>query len=139
MKSPKIVAVPEKMQKYYGTGSMLHPEIGMVEEAIALVPFGKVITIDTLARALAQTYGADVTCPLRIGNHLKRLSKTASQLPFWRVVRTDGYLIKFDNWEYWATVLAKEGFVLKFTKSNQVKVGMQSHQLFQFSIGGADH
>jgi len=30
MIEPKIVPVPEKMQKFYGKGKMLHPEMRMV-------------------------------------------------------------------------------------------------------------
>ncbi|MDB4292965.1 MGMT family protein [Maribacter sp.] len=120
------------MQKYFGCGQMLHPEIGMVEDVIALIPKGKITTINILTKQLADLYGVDVTCPMRTGNHLKRLSKTDSQLPFWRVVRKDGTMVKFKDYEHWATVLEKEGFELKFTKSNQVSVVASESQLFRF-------
>lgn len=131
MSNPTIVPVPEKMQKYYGCGQMLHPEKEMVEEAIAVIPKGKVITIDMLSKKLAKTFGADVTCPMRTGNHLKRLSKMNTDVPFWRVLRSDRMMIKFKNHEKWATVLEKEGFVLEFTKSNQIKVKVMENQFFQ--------
>lgn len=130
MKEPKIVSIPEKMEKYYGSGSMLHPEIEMVAAVVAEISVGKIMTIAMLATKLAETYGADVTCPMRTGNHLKRLSKMKTEVPFWRVIRTDRMLVKLDNYEYWATVLEKEGFALEFTKSNLIKVVVAEHQLF---------
>lgn len=133
MKKPKIVPVPEKMQKYYGNVQMLHPEIEMIEELVEQIPKGKFITIDVLAKKLAKTYGADVTCPMRTGNHLKKLSKIDSQTPFWRVIRTDGMMVKLDNYEHWATILETEGFVLEFTKSNQIKILTTDKQLFDLS------
>lgn len=132
MQKPTIVSIPKKMQKYYGSGQMLHPEMEMIEEFVELIPKGKVITIDVLAKKLAKTYGADVTCPMRTGNHLKRLSKTDSKKPFWRVIRKDHMMVKLDNYEHWATILEKEGFVLEFTKSNQIRVLVAENQFFGF-------
>lgn len=130
---PKIIPVPEKMQKFYGNGQMLHPELAMVIEVIELIPRGKVMTIDILAKQLAETYGADVTCPMRIGNLLKKLSKTESKIPFWRVIRKDHQMIKLDNYENWATILEKEGLSLEFTNSNQIKVLAAQNQFFRFT------
>jgi len=134
MIEPKIVPVPEKMQKFYGTGKMLHPEIDMVIQFVELIPRGMVATIDVLAKQLAKTYGADVTCPMRTGNHLKKLSKTDSKIPFWRVVKKDNFMIKLDNYSYWATILEKEGLALEFTKSNQIKVKATENQFFRFTV-----
>ncbi|MGB5819816.1 MAG: MGMT family protein [Saonia sp.] len=139
MKFPKIVPVPEKMQKYYGSGRMLHPEIEMVEEVIRTIPQGKVTTIDAVAHMMAKTYGADVACPMRTGNHLKRISKAydtdsiPTSLPFWRVIRTDKRMVKLENYEFWATVLEKEGWALEYTKTNAIKVIVKENQLFDFS------
>lgn len=128
---PKIVSVPEKMQKFYGNVQMLHPEMAMVIELVERIPSGKVITIDTLAKQLAETYGADVTCPMRTGNLLKKLSKTDSKIPFWRVIRKDHMMVKLDNYEHWATVLEKEGLSLEFTNSNHIKIQVAENQFFQ--------
>jgi len=133
MIEPKIVPVPEKMQKFYGKGKMLHPEMRMVVYYIELIPRGKISTIDELAKQLAKTYGADVTCPMRTGNLLKKLSKTASKTPFWRVIKKDHMMVKLDNYVYWASVLEKEGFSLEFTKSDQIKIKVEENQLFRFT------
>ncbi len=132
MKFPKIVPVPEKMEKYFGRGTMLHPDIEMIEELIEKIPKGKVTTTDTLAKKLAADFGSDVTCPMRTGNHLKSLSKMDSNVPFWRVIKTDRKMIKLHDYEHWAAVLEKEGFKLQFTKSNDIKVLAQESQIFQF-------
>lgn len=82
MKAPKIIQIPEKMEKYYGSGNMLHPELSMVEELVDLIPRGSVATLDTLTKQLANRYGTNVTCPMRTVNHLKRLSKADTLVPF---------------------------------------------------------
>ncbi|MEO0527845.1 MAG: hypothetical protein AAFZ89_11500 [Bacteroidota bacterium] len=138
MKTPKIVPVPEKMQKYYGSGRMLHPELEMVKDVINNIPKGKVATLNELTRKLAEVHGADVTCPMRTGNHLKRISKnmdldtTAVSIPFWRVIRTNGMMMKIDNYEFWAIVLEKEGFVLEYMADNIIKVIVPKDQLYSF-------
>ncbi len=138
MKKPKIVPVPEKMQKFYGVGQMLHPAMEMVEELIALIPKGKVVTIDAIAKKLATNYNTDVTCPMRTGNHLKSISKMytldnfKNSMPFWRVIRTDKRMLKLNNYEYWAAQLEKEGFTLEYTKSNEVKIKLSEDQLYLF-------
>lgn len=132
MIEPKIVPIPKKMEKFYGIGQMLHPGMVMVIELIELIPRGKVVTIDTLAKQLAKAHGADVTCPMRTGNILKKISKTDSKTPFWRVIRKDYMMVKLNNYEHWATVLEKEGLSLFSTKSNQIKIGVSENQFFRF-------
>lgn len=132
MKAPKIITIPEKMKKFYGSGNMLHPDQHMVEELVGLITKGSVATLDTLTKELANRYGANVTCPMRTVNHLKRLSRTDTLVPFWRVLKTDGTMIKLQRYEYWATVLEKEGLRLEITKSNQIKILTSENQLFRF-------
>jgi|GEM_PF-1730038 len=139
MKKPKVVPVPEKMEKYFGKGNMLHPDLEMIEELIVLIPKGKVATIDSIAKKLAADYNTDVTCPLRTGNNLKKISKMYAMdgssnisIPFWRVLRTDKKMIKLDNYEFWATQLENEGLELEYTKSNEIKIKLTQDQLFSF-------
>lgn len=47
MTIPKIIDVPEKMERFYGKGEMLHPTNEIIEDAIRRIPFGKVTTADS--------------------------------------------------------------------------------------------
>ncbi len=134
MNAPTIVPVPEKMQKFYGKGRMLHPSLTMVSELVEAIPLGKITTIDVLAKKMASQYGADVSCPMRTGNHLKALSKSPDvrSIPFWRVVRTNGMMVKLANYAQWASVLEQEGFQLLFTKNDQVKIRIPEEAMFYF-------
>ena len=71
----KIVDVPEKMEKFYGKGTMLHPSIKEVEELLKEIPKGKITTLEVLGKKLAEDYGTDVTCPMRTGNAIKKISE----------------------------------------------------------------
>ncbi len=132
MKAPKIIQIPEKMEKYYGSGNMLHPELSMVEELVDLIPRGSVATLDTLTKELANRYGTNVTCPMRTVNHLKRLSKADTLVPFWRVLKTDSTMLKLERYEHWATVLEKEGLRWEIIRANQIKILIAENQLFRF-------
>jgi len=99
MRKVKIVPIPTKMEKFYGSGSMLHPELDQIKDTIAKIPKGKVASIDTLGSFLAKEYGTDVTCPMRLGNGIKKLSKESldreqAEVPFWRVIKKDKKMIK---------------------------------------------
>lgn len=134
----KIVDIPEKMQKYYGVGKMLHPDMERVEEAVRQIPTGKLVTIDDLAKKMAKEVGADVSCPLRTGNAIKKiadrfLSQTIdSDIPFWRVVRKDKYLVKSKNYEFVAAQLEKEGFQLGYNKKGEISVEFTADGVYQF-------
>ncbi len=126
------------MEKYYGKGKMLHPSIEIVEDALRHIPQGQITTIDLVCKKLAQDFGTDVTCPMRTGNNLKKIAKAYSEvqinanIPFWRVIRTDKMVIKFQNYEFWASKLEDEGFTLSFSKFGNIKVIFQSDNLFDF-------
>ena len=140
MNKSKIVDIPSKMEKYYGKGKMLHPSIEVVENALQFIPQGKITTIDLVCKKLAQDFGTNVTCPMRTGNNLKKIALKYSDetidnnFPFWRVIRTDKMMIKFKNYEFWASKLEDEGFILSFTKSGNIKVVFQSDNLFDFRL-----
>ena len=133
-----IVAIPVKMEKYYGTGTMLHPSIEEVKEVVQKIPIGKLTTIGLLCEKLAKDFSADVTCPMRTGNHLKKMAIQSEKeladnsLPFWRVIRTDKMVIKHKESAYWASKLENEGFALSFTKAENIKVIFDKDQVYSF-------
>lgn len=135
---PKIVDVPKTMEKYFGKGKMLHPTLEIVEELVRTIPQGKIATIDTLCKKLSREFGTNVTCPMRTGNAIKKLSETThdenimNKVPFWRVIRNDTQIIKSKNLEYSASKLEEEGFKLKYMENAGIKVGLKTEEKFEF-------
>ncbi|MEM0939158.1 MAG: hypothetical protein AAGI25_05110 [Bacteroidota bacterium] len=133
----KKVAIPEKMQKFYGTGTMLHPDQQMVELVIKEIPVGRVATIDSLCQRLALDHDTDVTCPMRTANFLKTIAEMHSELndnesiPFWRVIRKNHLLIKSSFTARCAENLEKEGFQVNHSKG-EFKVLNAKGRLFTF-------
>ena len=98
---PKLVEIPPRMQKRFGTGIMLIPHPREVDAFIRTVPEGGVITISKIRSALAAQHGADVTCPLTTGIFVWIAAEAADEsarageeniTPYWRVVKDDGSL-----------------------------------------------
>ncbi len=100
-KLPKVEAIPPKMRKRYGNGTMLIPSPPEVEAAIRAIPEGDVSTVAQIRAFLAAKYQADVTCPLVTGIFVRIAAEAAEQeaspgslpqTPYWRVVGNDGSL-----------------------------------------------
>jgi alkylated DNA nucleotide flippase Atl1 len=99
----KVVAIPPKMQKQLGTGTMLIPRPIDVDALIRKVPRGKVVTLTQLREELARAAGADVTCAMVAGMFVRIAAEAAAEdiregkskvTPYWRVVRDDGRLLE---------------------------------------------
>lgn len=132
----KKVSIPEKMQKFYGVGIMLHPDIEMVEELVKLIPHGKVATIDTICQKLAGDYGAKVTCPMRTASAIKSIAELTSlndvSVPFWRIIRKNHLLINSSQIERCVDNLVQEGFKLSQTAKGDFKLMDINEKLFAF-------
>jgi alkylated DNA nucleotide flippase Atl1 len=99
----KVVAIPPRMQKQHGKGTMLIPNPADVDAAIRKVPSGKVITLTRLREKLARSAGANITCPLMAGMFVRIVAEAAEEdmragksrvTPYWRVVKDDGRLLE---------------------------------------------
>jgi alkylated DNA nucleotide flippase Atl1 len=99
----KVVAIPPKMQKRFGTGKLLIPNPFDLEALIRKVPRGKLITQAQLRQELAGAAGADLACPITTGIFLRIVAEAAAEAasagksrvtPYWRVVRDDGRLFE---------------------------------------------
>jgi hypothetical protein len=77
--------------------SMLVPTARQVDDFIRSIPKGVDIDIRALRTALAVEHGAEVTCPVTIGYHLRTVAEAANEAlergaaladitPFWRVL-----------------------------------------------------
>lgn len=99
----KVVAIPPKMQKRFGKGTMLIPTPLDMDAAIRKVPRGRVVTLTSLRERLARAAGADVTCPMVAGMFVRIVAEAAEEqmregksrvTPYWRVVRDGGLLFE---------------------------------------------
>ncbi|MEJ6783437.1 hypothetical protein [Aminobacter sp. Piv2-1] len=77
--------------------SMLVPTARQVDDFIRTIPQGVHLDVRTLRRELARCHGAEVTCPVTIGYHLRTVAEAANEdvergaglrdiTPFWRVL-----------------------------------------------------
>lgn len=138
MPRPKIIHIPEKMEKFYGKGTMLHPDLSEIKELVSRIPAKKIITIGQITTHLSSIHQTDVTCPMRTGNALKKIANSYTlenldkALPFWRVLRNDNTMIKSKNYEQWARLIEEEGFELSFTKSGHIKVSFDLEDVYSF-------
>ena len=98
---PRVVDVPPKMAKRFGTGKMLIATPLLVDGLIRKVQKGKLVTIRQIRGRLAQDFEADSTCPLTTGIFVRIAAETAEEdlrmgrseiTPYWRVIRDDGSL-----------------------------------------------
>ena len=139
MRKITIVDIPKKMERYFGgKGKMLHPNIDMVEDLVRLIPFGKITTIEGLAKKLASDFETDVTCPMRTGNAIKKITErylgdvSNNEVPYWRIVKKNQEIINSKYVALCASKLEDEGFSLSYLKSKKIKVNFNNDKLFAF-------
>jgi hypothetical protein len=98
---PKIVNIPPKMAKRFGTGRMLIPRPLDVDALIRKIKKGKLVTQDQIRKRLAKNFKADVTCPITTGIFVRIAAEAAEEdrrggrkqiTPYWRVIKADGSL-----------------------------------------------
>ena len=84
---------------------MLVPTALMVDRFIRGIPKGHSLTAKQLREALAATHGAEVTCPITTGFHLRTVAEAAWEAladgasirgltPVWRVLPPDSLTLK---------------------------------------------
>jgi len=101
----KIVEIPLKMQKRFGTGKMLIAKPLDVDALIRKVQKGRLVTVTQVMEKLAKDVHADCACPMTTGIFLRIVAEVAEEdlrggkgevTPYWRVLKSDGSLnIKF--------------------------------------------
>jgi hypothetical protein len=120
---PKIVDIPPKMVKRFGTGKMLIPRPLDVDALIRKVKRGKLVTQGQIRERLAKDFGVDVTCPITTGIFVRIAAEAAEEdlrdgkrlvTPYWRVIKKGGSMNpKFPGGiEAQAALLKEEGHIL---------------------------
>ena len=98
---PRVVEITDKMSKRWGTGTVVIPAPKEVDEIMAKVPEGKVITINEIRAVLAQKHGATIGCPLTTGIFVGIAARAAEEAaaegkvnitPYWRTLKSKGEL-----------------------------------------------
>jgi hypothetical protein len=130
---PKIVDVPEKWQKRYGTGKMVMAKPLDVDALMRNIEKGKLATITQIRERLAKDYHADVTCPLTAGIFIRIAAEVAEEdlkegkkqiTPYWRVIRSNGSLNeKFPGGiKAQAERLREEGHIVSSGRGKKLRV-----------------
>ena len=99
----KIIEIPSRMTKRFGSGTMLIPKPLDVDAVIRKTGKGSLITQSQIRERLARQNKADVTCPITTGIFIRIAAEAAEEdllngkkriTPYWRVVRDDGSLME---------------------------------------------
>lgn len=118
---PKVVHLSENGRMHWRGSTMAIPSPVEVDEIMAGVPRGKLITIDLIRQAVARKHSADIGCPLTSGIFSWIAANAAEEVrgeggkqvtPWWRTLKSDGSLNpKFPGGsERQAELLRQEGF-----------------------------
>ena len=98
---PKVVEIGEHGQAHWGGKTMAIPSPMEVNEIMAGVPRGKLITTDAIRKRIAARHGADIACPLTSGIFARIAAEAAEErrregaetfTPWWRTLKSDGAL-----------------------------------------------
>lgn len=139
---PKIIEISDEksIQKYGGNRMLIAPPI-FYDEAIKLIPKGKLATISTLRKYLAKKSNADFTDPMTSGIFVQIVAlashqRTGDPTPYHRVLKSDGELnAKYpEAFNLQKDLLRKEGFniIEKGSKTKKYYVENYEDYLFEF-------
>ncbi|HYE33586.1 MAG TPA: hypothetical protein VEH27_19350 [Methylomirabilota bacterium] len=98
---PKVVALEGSKFQRWGKGTCAIPAPREVNELMAQVPKGRLVTINALREALARKHHADIGCPITTGIFAWISAHAAEEqgasgakkiTPWWRTLKTGGEL-----------------------------------------------
>jgi len=98
---PKVVSLDENAQRHWQANTMAIPSPQEVNEVMAGVPKGKLITIGGIRKIIARKHQADIGCPLTCGMFAWIAAQAAEEEaaagkdelnPYWRTLKTGGEL-----------------------------------------------
>ena len=98
---PVVDRIDGKMNKKWGTGTVVIPAPIEVDEIMKKVRKGKLITIDGIRKKLEKKHGTTIACPLTTGifawiaAHAANEAETEGKkriTPYWRTLKSKGEL-----------------------------------------------
>jgi len=98
---PKVVSLNENARKHWKAGTMAIPSPMEINEIMATVPVGKVITLGEIRQMVARKHKADIGCPLTCGIFSWIAAHAAAEAategakettPYWRTLKSGGEL-----------------------------------------------
>jgi len=99
---PKILDIPDRLQKNWGSGNFVIAAPAEVDELMRRVPKGKVTTINHVRMALAKKHDTTTACPLTTGIFAWIAANAAEEdaienkkkriTPYWRTLKSGGLL-----------------------------------------------
>jgi alkylated DNA nucleotide flippase Atl1 len=98
---PKVVILKENAQKHWQGNTLAIPSPIEINEIMAKVPRGKLITIQEIRKIIAQKHHADIGCPLTCGIFSWIVAHAAEEetaeskkktTPYWQTLKTGGAL-----------------------------------------------
>ncbi len=98
---PKIVKLDKEAQTHWKGETMTVPSPMEVNNIMAKVPRGKLITTDIIRQKVAKKHGTDIGCPLTCGIFTWISAHAAEEArqegkkkitPYWRTLKKDGEL-----------------------------------------------
>lgn len=96
---PKVQKITSKMNKRWGTGTVVIPAPIEVDAIMKKVPKGKLITINEIRQLLAKKHKATIGCPITTGifawiaaNAAEEDAETGKKriTPYWRTLKGGG-------------------------------------------------
>ena len=129
---PRVVEITDRMNKRWGTGTIVIPAPREVDEIMKRVPRGKLITVSEIRAILAQKHGATIGCPLTTGIFANIAARAAEEAaaegkqnitPYWRTLKSGGELNEKypGSTEAQAARLREEGHTIE-AKGKKVRV-----------------
>ena len=98
---PRVEEIPKKMEKTWGSGTLVIPSPREVDEIMRKIPKGRLTTINHIRSALARKHGATIGCPITTGIFASIAAGAAAEdedegrkriTPFWRTLKSRGEL-----------------------------------------------
>ena len=98
---PKVVLLKGNAQKHWKGNTMAIPSPMEVNQMMARIPKGKLITMEEIRRRIAKKHKADIGCPLTCGIFSWLSAHAAAEesasgnkriTPYWRTLKTGGAL-----------------------------------------------
>jgi hypothetical protein len=99
--NPRILEIPPSWEKKMGVGTMFIATPKMINDLILCIPRGMLVTQESIREFLALKNHTQITCPLTTGifcwiaawaNEEMSHESGHVQVPWWRVIKSDGYL-----------------------------------------------